>query len=854
MAILLVAACLVSPLAAVAQTPLTQLLDSTTLTMPVCKGREAGQPRTPVELKIPVRLSQEVKKKDDLVLQTVLVTLDGETRKPESFRFALVEIPAPGLGIVGVYIDPQLTETAGKYTVQVIAVRKSPSEAANPAPPSQPDPPRPAPSKGPPKPPAAGGTAAGGVAVNTAAAAVQATAGSLKFTFDRPAAELRLGPLRIIRQVRVPWFWSVLYPSTLLLSEIGGKSSVTPEPRELLIDLTLPDGQALPGRLKLSGLQTIDPWGQKEFPLDTEGSLDLGAAKGAITMRAPELASRKAEFQVEIVSRAWLGWLVVILVVSIFLGYVSRTVLDKRTRAIEALRAAQEQCGLLKELFDKTVDECFREKLKGCLGELDQVITNKPDDPDALNAATATARQKTTEILDQAKKLQADLAQKINEWQVTLESAGDQVPEIDVVIKETLKWLHGLKSTFEAGHLATVSTQLEQMKNKVGNIRAASKKWLAALGHSLALAKPWPETNWDDEFNNCRNNISELGKKCDKIDQPGTLGEFLQDLAKLRNDLFSFLYPGRWEAVKAVSGYVLAGLEKTNIIAPDELEEAQRKFGEALKAAGTADNLPQLMEAEEALWNSLKKTLNQAWKGQAGDLAGLNEGKFRQAWDQIETAKVSAEKAMGEEGEEEEAPSLEKELPVPQRPEPQPSPSPAWRVRIQGPALAVAGEALTLELVVTPPEGQTSPDAVVRWSVLGDPRFKWQSRMGEPWVFTPLETGRLVVRAEAEAPASGSRQAVIQTAELVISVMPAQGYAAAAELKKRLKRIETIQTLVYGFLITAVGYSIFQNSFTGAFDDILAAALWGYTLDIGVAKVREFATPLLAKAPKFPTA
>src|SRR5208282_1798107 len=110
MAILLVAACLVSPLAAVAQTPLTQLLDSTTLTMPVCKGREAGQPRTPVELKIPVRLSQEVKKKDDLVLQTVLVTLDGETPKPESFRFALVEIPAPGLGIVGVYIDPQLTE------------------------------------------------------------------------------------------------------------------------------------------------------------------------------------------------------------------------------------------------------------------------------------------------------------------------------------------------------------------------------------------------------------------------------------------------------------------------------------------------------------------------------------------------------------------------------------------------------------------------------------------------------------------------------------------------------------------------------------------------------------------------
>jgi hypothetical protein len=123
--------------------------------------------------------------------------------------------------------------------------------------------------------------------------------------------------------------WSELYPSTLLLSEIGGKSILKPVPRDLLIDLTLPDGQALPGRLRLSGLETFTPCGQQQAQLAPEGWLGLGTAKGTITIRAPELASG-SRLQVEIVSRAWLGWLVLIMLYR-SLGHRFRG-LEKRTK------------------------------------------------------------------------------------------------------------------------------------------------------------------------------------------------------------------------------------------------------------------------------------------------------------------------------------------------------------------------------------------------------------------------------------------------------------------------------------------------------------------------------------------
>ena len=50
-------------------------------------------------------------------------------------------------------------------------------------------------------------------------------------------------------------------------------------------------------------------------------------------------------------------------------------------------------------------------------------------------------------------------------------------------------------------------------------------------------------------------------------------------------------------------------------------------------------------------------------------------------------------------------------------------------------------------------------------------------------------------------------------------------------------------------MIAVIGYGIFRSTFIGTFEDFLTAFLWGFTVDVGIAKVRELATPLLARVP-----
>ena len=87
----------------------------------------------------------------------------------------------------------------------------------------------------------------------------------------------------------------------------------------------------------------------------------------------------------------------------------------------------------------------------------------------------------------------------------------------------------------------------------------------------------------------------------------------------------------------------------------------------------------------------------------------------------------------------------------------------------------------------------------------------------------------------------------IRSAEIDLFVRPPQGYTAIAALEAQRAGGELVQTVVSGFFIALIGFAIFRQSFVGSFDDFLAAALWGFTVDLGVAKVREYAAPVLSR-------
>jgi hypothetical protein len=88
----------------------------------------------------------------------------------------------------------------------------------------------------------------------------------------------------------------------------------------------------------------------------------------------------------------------------------------------------------------------------------------------------------------------------------------------------------------------------------------------------------------------------------------------------------------------------------------------------------------------------------------------------------------------------------------------------------------------------------------------------------------------------------------------VIQVRAPHGFAAAGQLADQLAKDERTQSIVSGFFIAAAGYAIFTGTWLGTFMDFLAAMLWGFSVDISAAKVREIAAPLLSRTVPFPPA
>ena len=271
-----------------------------------------------------------------------------------------------------------------------------------------------------------------------------------------------------------------------------------------------------------------------------------------------------------------------------------------------------------------------------------------------------------------------------------------------------------------------------------------------------------------------------------------------------------------------------------------------------LKDENPPENLLVLVEAEGKLWGSLKEVLGKAYGLEKIDkFPDLEQGKFIEAVENIKAKRLGTKELPAEAMRALElAPIPRGAAPELSREAPRSVPEVVWLISIKEPKEAVAGEPVTLELSVVTPSGQPTPDLVVRWSIIGEPWLGMQGESGNlGWKFTPPRPGTMVVQAEAVSRETGTRK----TAQASFEVMPPRGLPAVAELKKRLRKTEVIETGISGLLITAIGYAIFRVSFVGTFDDFLAAGLWGFTVDIGIAKVREFAAPVLTLKPKLPT-
>lgn len=114
--------------------------------------------------------------------------------------------------------------------------------------------------------------------------------------------------------------------------------------------------------------------------------------------------------------------------------------------------------------------------------------------------------------------------------------------------------------------------------------------------------------------------------------------------------------------------------------------------------------------------------------------------------------------------------------------------------------------------------------------------------------FVPPAPGALAISVRGVARATGESH----IASAIIQVRPQHGFPAVNQILAQQGKDELRQTIVSGFFILAAGYAIFQGVWSGTFMDFLAAALWGFSVDIGAAKVREIASPLLSRPVPLP--
>lgn len=134
-----------------------------------------------------------------------------------------------------------------------------------------------------------------------------------------------------------------------------------------------------------------------------------------------------------------------------------------------------------------------------------------------------------------------------------------------------------------------------------------------------------------------------------------------------------------------------------------------------------------------------------------------------------------------------------------------------------------------------------------------------ESESADPSGFS-LGTSRGVDGAEVEAAADGvdSSQARPRFRSSIDSKrVGAERRAVESfdpkQLSLDIQRKERFVTLVSGVFIAGAGYLIFQKAFLGTFEDFFAAALWGFTADLGIARVREIAAPLAGLKPNLPS-
>jgi len=750
--------------------------------------RPIPESATTVTIDFPLKVDASVTQPPRI--DVVSVSLDGKQWPADGFT-ARVEILKAGAGLLRLTVDPAKVNEPGKYGLTLMS---SPAEANPPA---------------------------GAISL------------LIPVTLTRAAGELRMtSPLRVNRTIYLPWVWDCAKPHTASISEISRHAAVKPYGKEWRADLS--NGNTPAGHLTVTVSDRLDAGRQYAASLSAAGVDGLGAATGTLSIRAPQLSTGVFEQAVEVTSRVSLFWLFVTLLAGIAAGYAVRVRAEQKRLRAEALLDASPQRKAVQDLIARTAESDDSRLLFAALRPLEQKMADESATPEQIRAAAAQAKGAADKIVTDATTRMEQTKAKLAELKTTAGSPdqyADKVMELVAAITERLR---NVENQLGDGQVRAAKKELEDIENDLAReLPNALTQWRVDVRDALGRLGSWPDiATHQPSVDDAQAALKALNPTSDARTSLKAAAELTRHL---RHDLFASGVRNIARLARKIADELQSTSEKTHTDAGAlaALRDAATKL-----EAGAGDIA--VAGEVESLRKLLGDTLSSAYTAvtQKTDVASLGEGQFLAVLKEMKKV-VTEQKLKVVPGQHVPEPSVEFTADKADMPPP-PAPEHPLRIAVSGDA--VAGE--VLQFRVAPVDDASMPKIrSITWTIDGTTATGTDATL----VYTTTAAKSLSVRADVRFD-DGSRAA----ATLTLEVLSPPIVPSVQELTRTRRSAENVQTTVAGLLIVLTGILIFKTSFVGTLDDFVAALLWGFGTDLGLARVREVSKPLLERTVKFP--
>lgn len=656
-----------------------------------------------------------------------------------------------------------------------------------------------------------------------------AVAGSaFEISLVRPIAELQvaLSPLRI-EIVQRPWGWTT-QPAILDISEktrVGGLAGLR---AATTTGLKGPGDAVVNVQVDVGVPPTLAEGTQVQVPVrlvGDYGAIPLGTSKGVVTLTSPSLA-QPLILPVEVVTRRWLGWLVAALGTGIVAGYLVRQYLESRQVLVRAQRDTVQRLERLTQLVRGQTDVTARTQLEEIAAQLRRALQEEQA-ADALDKATATATAATDKALSDVKDKRDKLSLRVQALRAKVTAPEPQPTAVQRVLADLSDQLRLRDAELKAGLITDVERDLDELDRALlRRVGDALEPWR----QSVLMLKAIGEWAPDSGLARAKDKALALAAA---VDNEASIDGKLSKSAEVGTVLRRQLYGAGLQTVGTALNAALAKLTAPALVQSKEAIEALER-GE-ITIDHVADVAATIANARAALTTALDT--HPPTERHAFDEA-IKAGRFEAA------AELLPEPSMpGHEGftafRRQAAPQESRRDREAEGVAIGAQARAAWALTIQAPGDVVVGAPITLIIESSRP---FPVDAVARWSAGG--RVISEGDAGSRlFRYTPTEAGSTLIEVVV-GDAMGERAA----AQKWIDVRRVEGLESAATLAKRHTVLSVTQSTIVGAILIGAGVIIFRGTWLGGIEDLFSAFLWGFSVDIGVAKIRELAAPVVGRA------